>query len=69
VVSVSGPKMYEVGDKEWMKVKGSDIQLYHEISIDDNRLTFKAFTADGKMFDQFVLKKKKNGISRLKEMR
>jgi acid phosphatase type 7 len=69
VVSVSGPKMYEVGDKEWMKVKGTDIQLYHEISIDDNRLTFKAFTADGRLFDQFVLKKKKNGISRLMEMK
>lgn len=69
VVSVSGPKMYEVGDKEWMKVKGSNIQLFHEISIDNNLLTFKAFTADGRLFDQFVLKKKKNGISRLMEMK
>lgn len=58
VVSVSGPKMYEVGDnKEWIEHKGANKQLYQIINIEDDELLFKAFTVDGKLFDQFMLKK------------
>lgn len=57
VVSVSGPKMYEAGDKDWMEQSGSFKQLYHLISIEGDELIFKAFTADGELFDQFKLNK------------
>ncbi len=57
VVSVSGPKLYEAGDKDWMQVKGSNVQLFQEIIIEGNRLHYKAITADGKLFDEFKLNK------------
>ncbi len=67
VVSVSGPKLYEAGDKDWMQVKGSNIQLFQEITIEGNRLHYKAITADGKLFDEFKIKKKANGKNKFIE--
>ncbi len=69
VVSVSGPKLYEAGDKEWMQQKGSFIQLYQNIQIDDKVLEYEAFTASGKLFDKFILKKQKNGKNKMIEMK
>jgi hypothetical protein len=67
VVSVSGPKLYEAGDKKWMQVKGSMLQLYQEISVEGNKLHFKAFAADGELFDHFILKKKNSGKNKFIE--
>lgn len=67
VVSVSGPKLYEVGDKKWMKKKGSQIQLFQEITIDKNKLCFTAYTADGVVFDTFSIRKNKKGENRIIE--
>lgn len=61
VVSVSGPKMYEPGDKKWMEHSGAFKQLYQVISIENNELLYKSYTADGGFFDRFSIKKKKNG--------
>ncbi len=57
VVSVSGPKMYEAGDKDWMEHSGSFKQLYQLITIDGKELFYKAYTVDGELFDQFKLTK------------
>ena len=57
VVSVSGPKLYEAGNKEWMQKKGSFLQLFQKIQINNNILEYEAFTAGGSLFDKFVLKK------------
>lgn len=57
VVSVSGPKMYEAGDKDWMEVSGAFKQLYQVISIDGNELVYQSFTAGGELFDEFKLSK------------
>ena len=55
VVSVSGPKMYEAGDKDWMERSGAFKQLYQIISIEDNVLKLESFTTDGKLFDSFTM--------------
>lgn len=57
VVSVSGPKMYEAGDKDWMKVSAAFKQLYQVITIDGNELNYQSFTATGELFDEFKLSK------------
>ena len=67
VVSVSGPKMYEAGTKNWMQFKGGNVQLFHEITIDGRKLDFKAFTAEGELFDQFSIKKNQKGRSKFIE--
>ena len=68
VVSVSGPKMYEAGNKDWMQFKGSMSQLFHEININGNKLNFKTYTAEGELYDQFSLVKNRTGKNRFVEL-
>lgn len=65
VVSVSGPKMYEVSDDPWMDRRASNTQLFQLITLEGNQLTYKAFDAAGELYDAFELKKGKNGINAL----
>lgn len=65
VVSVSGPKMYDIGLQDWMDRAGSDLQLYQLISIDNNTLSYKAYEATGELYDAFELNKKKSGKNQL----
>lgn len=60
VVSVSGPKMYDSGLKDWMQRGASNTQLYQIIHIDGDVLRFEAYTVDDKLYDAFELKKKSN---------
>ena len=64
VVSVSGPKLYPAGDKEWMQKSISYTQLYQVISIKDNILSYKAYSASGKLLDELKLEKDKNGMNK-----
>jgi hypothetical protein len=68
VVSVSGPKLYEPGDKSWMQFKGGNLQLFQVITIDGDKLDFKAYTAGGVLFDQFAIKKNKSGKVKFTEL-
>ena len=55
VVSVSGPKMYDLSDDPWMKRKARNTQLFQVISIDNNKMIYEAFSADGELYDAFDL--------------
>lgn len=68
VVSVSGPKLYEAGDKQWMQVKGNNLQLFQKITINGNELRFEAYSASGDLFDEFLLKKNRTGKSKFIEL-
>ena len=57
VVSVSGPKMYELGRRSFMRRAAEDTQLYQIIKIDGLQLTYEARTAVGELYDGFVLRK------------
>lgn len=61
VVSVAGPKMYEVKDEEWMVRKAYGTQLFQTIRIQDNKLVYESFMANGQLYDSFVMTKKKKG--------
>ena len=63
VVSVSGPKMYDLGLAEWMQRGASNTQLYQIIRINDDVLSFEAYTVDNQLYDAFELKKNKQGKS------
>lgn len=56
-VSVSGPKMYESADKEWMERRGEYTQLFQVISIKGDVLNYKAFTPIGNVYDAFEMTK------------
>lgn len=65
VVSVSGPKMYDVSKDAWMDRKARNTQLFQVISIEDNTLSYQAFTARGELYDAFDLLKTKNKPNKL----
>lgn len=55
VVSVSGPKMYDVSNDPWMKRKARNTQLFQIIAIEGGKLTYQAYTASGELYDAFDL--------------
>ena len=67
VVSVSGPKMYELNQQPWMMSSGQKVQLYQLIRVDGDKLSFEAHTADGELYDQFEIHKRKDGAIKLVE--
>ncbi len=65
VVSVSGPKMYEVNAKPFMTRTAEDTQLYQIIHVDGGALRYEARTAIGEVYDAFTLKKREGQINEL----
>ncbi len=69
VVSVSGPKMYQLRDKPPTEIRraAENTQLYQIISIDGPVLRYEARTATGALYDAFTLKKRKGGPNEMIE--
>jgi 3',5'-cyclic AMP phosphodiesterase CpdA len=62
VVSVSGPKMYEVGQqRDWATRRGANLQLYQIISVSNQTLRYEARTVTGELFDAFEIAKDRRG--------
>ncbi|MCC9603105.1 metallophosphoesterase family protein [Stieleria sp. JC731] len=68
VVSVSGPKMYDLQEQDFMVRQKADTQLYQIISIDGNELKYEARTAVGEVYDAFKLSKKEGAVNTLTEL-
>jgi len=60
VVSVSGPKMYDLTDDRWMDRAAENTQLYQVISVDQKILSYRSYTVTGELYDAFQVVKKKN---------
>jgi 3',5'-cyclic AMP phosphodiesterase CpdA len=67
VVSVSGPKLYELNPQGWMRNSAADTQLYQVIHVDGGRLRYEARTATGRLHDRFELRKRPGGVNELAE--
>lgn len=67
VVSVSGPKMYNLHHNPVMKRSAEDTQLYQIIHVDGDTLRYEARTAVGELYDAFQLKKRPGDINELVE--
>lgn len=57
VVSVSGPKMYGAGPHPFVR-RAEDTQLYQIITVDQDKLVYRARTATGAPYDGFTLVKR-----------
>lgn len=68
VVSVSGPKMYNLQPVPFMKRVAEDTQLYQIIHIDGRKLRFEARTAIGELYDAFELNKTPGKVNELVEI-
>lgn len=58
VVSVSGPKMYKLQQRDIVKRSAENTQLYQIITVDGDELRYEARTATAKPYDAFTLKKR-----------
>ena len=68
VVSVSGPKMYDITNNDWAVRTAEDTQLFQVITIDSGELRFEARTATGRLYDAFLLKKRESRANELIEL-
>jgi 3',5'-cyclic AMP phosphodiesterase CpdA len=68
VVSVSGPKMYQITRADWAVRTAEDTQLYQIITVDGDELRFEARTAVNRLYDAFVLKKRVGQVNQLIEL-
>lgn len=67
VVSVSGPKMYEVEKRPMMRRVAEDTQLYQIITVNGESLKYEARTAKGSLYDAFTLNKREGQPNELIE--
>jgi hypothetical protein len=67
VVSVSGPKMYDLEQRDFMRRAAEDTQLYQIIRIDGDQLHYEARTATGALYDGFTLIKRPGRPNRVVE--
>jgi len=69
VVSVTGSKMYGLNDRaDSQPVRAAEnTELYQLIDVDADRLSFRAFTATGRLYDAFTLTRGEDGLNRLAE--
>jgi 3',5'-cyclic AMP phosphodiesterase CpdA len=68
VVSVSGPKMYDITKGQFARRFAEDTQLYQVIEVNDWELNFRAYTATGQLYDAFTLEKREGKPNRLREV-
>ncbi|WP_111308036.1 purple acid phosphatase family protein [Confluentibacter sediminis] len=64
-VSVSGPKMYDSQDKDWMVRRGEYTQLFQIITVEKDTLKYEAYTPIGTLYDAFDLIKNEHGKKQL----
>jgi hypothetical protein len=63
VVSVSGPKMYEIStnSQTLMPRRAEDTQFHQVITVDNDKLQYESRTAAGQLYDAFTLTKTPQG--------
>jgi len=67
VVTVAGPKMYDLNSDTWGDVTGEDTQLYQHIKVENDTIFYDSYDVTGRLFDSFRLEKNENGVNRLVE--
>ncbi len=74
VVSVSGGKMYSLKPEAWenfeadRKRAAENTQLFQQITVSGDTLTYKSFTATRELYDAFMLIKEPGGPNRMVEI-
>lgn len=57
VVSVSGPKMYDISLGDWMYRAASNTQLYQIVQVDAQRIRYEAYTVTNQLYDAFEIRR------------
>jgi len=67
VVSVSGPKMYDLGLDPWMDRAASNTQLFQLLTVTMDTLRYQAYTVTGEIYDAFDLVKVPDAVNEVIE--
>jgi hypothetical protein len=67
IVSVSGPKMYDLTADRWMDRAGENTQLYQVITVTPDTLHYRSTTVTGDLYDAFDLVKQEDAPNLLIE--
>jgi 3',5'-cyclic AMP phosphodiesterase CpdA len=68
IVSVSGPKLYNIDHQDWMIKAAEQIQLYQVVRVDTREIRYESRTATGRLYDAFVIKKQEGGEKEILEL-
>lgn len=68
VVSVSGPKMYELQETWEVPRVASGVQLFQVIHVSQEQIRYEARLATGELYDAFDLEKTPDGVTTLTEV-
>ncbi|WP_315759844.1 metallophosphoesterase family protein [Sphingomonas sp. Y38-1Y] len=70
LVSVTGSKMYGLNDRALTQPDrtAEATELYQIVDVSDAQLSFRTYTASGKLYDGFELLRGRDGRNRLKEL-
>lgn len=68
IISVAGPKMYDLTVQDWMQCAANNTQLYQIIDVSKEQITYTSYTPEGKSYDAFSIKKVPGQINRLEEL-
>lgn len=61
IVSVAGPNMYELANREWYDRIIDNTQLFQHIRFSENQIQFTTYDATGTLSDKFLIKKRSHG--------
>lgn len=67
-VSNSGPKMYDTNFADWMERVATNVQMFHNITIKDDKLQVYSYLVNGELYDHIVLTKLPNGDKEFEEI-
>lgn len=73
--SVAGPKLYKLSHEVWeangatVRSSAENIQLYQQIHVNGDVLSYEAYTATGGLYDRFEMRKLPNGKKQIKELK
>jgi len=57
--------MYRLNQQPWMRRWAQDTQCYHIVHVNGDRLRFESYTAAGKLFDAFELRKRRAQVNQV----
>lgn len=69
MVSNVGPKQYALGPTDWADRKASGVQIYQQVEVTPERLTVRAYTMDGELYDAFRLDRTGQGAAAFTDLR
>lgn len=68
IVSVSGSKQYQQDARQWWQAGFTNTQMWQAVTVDGDRLYYRAHNATGRLVDQFTITRQKDGRKKFSDL-